>query len=83
MPGNTLAIQQEDRFVPAKAPEPKADGSDISSAKKAMASTLLGGILGYVNFDGGAADNTTSQAVAAADRAQGGITGSDQPRRSR
>ena len=67
MPGDTLAIQQEDRFVPAKAPEPKADGSDISSAKKAMPSTLLGGILGYVNFDAGAADNTTSQVVAAAD----------------
>ena len=57
-----------------KAPEPKAneyetkaDGLDTSSAKEAMPGTLLGGMLGYVNFDGGAADNTTSQVVAAAD----------------
>ena len=75
MPDDNLAIQQEDRFVHMKAPEPKAnadgtkaDGLDISSAEEALPGTLLGGMLGYVNFDGGAADNTTSQVVAAADR---------------
>jgi DNA helicase HerA-like ATPase len=74
MPDDNLAIQQEDRFVHMKAPEPKAnadgtkaDGLDISSAEEALPGTLLGGMLGYVNFDGGAADNTTSQVVAAAD----------------
>src|SRR6185503_1685814 len=66
MPGDTVAIQEEDIFLPMKAPErkanehkTKADGLDISSAEEAM--------LGYVNFDGGAADNTTSQVMASAD----------------
>lgn len=63
--------------------ETKADGLDISSAEEAlpppsagsatwrhgdtMQSTLFSGILGHVNFDGDAADNTTSAAMAAAD----------------
>jgi len=68
------AIQQEDRFVHMKAPAPKAnedktkaDGLGISGAEEALPGNLLGGMLGYVNFDGEAADNTTSQVVAAAD----------------
>jgi len=66
MPGDTVAIQEEDIFLPMKAPElkanehkTKADGLDISSAEEDL--------LGYVNFDGGAADNTTSQVMASAD----------------
>jgi DNA helicase HerA-like ATPase len=43
--------------------ETKADGLDISSAEEA----IFSGMLGHVTFDGGAADNTTSEAIAAAD----------------
>jgi uncharacterized protein len=74
MPDDTLTIQQEDRFDHMKAPEPKAnehetkaDDLDISSAEEDVQSTLFSGILGHVNFDGGAADNTTLEAMAAAD----------------
>jgi hypothetical protein len=77
MPDDNLAIQQEDRFDIIEAPEPrtnedetKADGLELLSAEHAdtIQSTMLGGILGHVNFDRGAADNTTSQAMASADR---------------
>jgi len=67
MPDDNPAIQQEDRFDHMKAPKPKADGLDISSTEEAMQNTLFSGMLGHVNFDGGAADNTTLEAVAAAD----------------
>ncbi len=63
------AIQQEDRVDPMEAPEPEAneDGPQISSAEEALQSTILSGMLGHVNFDGGAADNTTSEAMISAD----------------
>jgi DNA helicase HerA-like ATPase len=83
MPNDTPAIQPEDRFDRMIAPEPKANedetkagGLDLSSAEEAsprghadtMQSTLFSGMLGHVDFDGGAADNTTSQVMAAADQ---------------
>src|SRR4026209_2470405 len=75
MPDDNLAIQQEDRFDSIEAPEPqtneeetKAVGLKLLSAEEAIQSTMLSGILGYVNFDGGAADNTTLAAIASADR---------------
>ncbi len=63
------AIEQEDRIDPMEAPEPEAnaDGPQISSAEKAMQSPVLSAMLGHVNFDGGAADNTTSEAMISAD----------------
>ena len=83
MPDDNLAIQQEDRFDRMEAPEPKAnedetkaDGLELLSAEKASPwrhadtnqSTTLSGILGHVSFDGGGADNSTSKAMASADR---------------
>src|SRR5574341_2376113 len=79
MPYHNFAIQQEDRLDRMRALEPKAnedemkaDGLDISSApatisQAAVPSALFSGTLGHVNFDGRAADNTTSEAMAAAD----------------
>src|ERR1041385_5411691 len=67
-------IQQENAFDSMEAPEPKAnegqtktDGLGRSSAEESMPSTILSGVLGHVNFDGGAADNTTLEATASAD----------------
>ena len=75
MPDDHPAIQQEDRFDSIEALEPrtnegaaKADGLEPLSAEEAIQSTLLSGILGHVSFDGGAADNLTSEAMASADR---------------
>jgi hypothetical protein len=75
MADDNLAIQQEDRFDSIEAPEPKtnedetkADGLELLSAEEAIQSTMLSGILGHVNFDGRAAGNTTSEAMASADR---------------
>lgn len=55
----------------------KADGLGLSSAEDAgsktwhhadtIQSTFLSGVLGHVNFDGGAADNTTLEATASAE----------------
>jgi len=74
MPDDNLAIQQEDIFDSIEAPEPKAnedetkaDSLELSSAEEAIQSTMFSGMLGHVNFDGGAADNTTSEAIASAD----------------
>jgi hypothetical protein len=52
---------------PKKNNKSKADGLDISSAEESIQSTILSGMLGHVNFDGGAADNTTSEAMVSAD----------------
>jgi DNA helicase HerA-like ATPase len=77
MPDDNPAIQQEDWLDRIETPEPgtnedetKADGLELLSAEHAdtIQSTMLSGILGHVNFDRGAADNTTSQAIASADR---------------
>src|SRR5215475_16196972 len=74
MTDDTVVIQQADRFVRMKAVEPeanedetRADGRNISSSKEPKPGTLFSGVLGHVNFDGRAADNTTVEAVAAAD----------------
>ena len=74
MPDDTLAIQQEDTFNRVDPPElrinddeMKADGLELLSTQEASQSTLLGGILGHVNFDGDSADNTTLEAIASAD----------------
>jgi uncharacterized protein len=71
MTDDHVAIQQEDRFVPMKAARPKAnedetraDGLDIPRAEE----TIFSGRLGHVTFDGGAADNTTTQVMVAADQ---------------
>ena len=83
MTDDNLAIRQEVRFDPImEAPEPgtsetgtEADGLEIPGAGEASPrrhagtneSTPLDGILGYVNFDRGTADNTTLEAIASAD----------------
>jgi DNA helicase HerA-like ATPase len=74
MPDNNLAIQQEEIFDSIEAPEPMASEDDtkagdleLSSAEEPIQSTILSGMLGHVNFDGGAADNTTTEAMASAD----------------
>jgi uncharacterized protein len=74
MPGDNLAIQQEDGIESIEAPEAKmnedemkADGLDIVSAEEANQNSILRGMLGHVDFDRGAADNTTSAAMASAD----------------
>lgn len=74
MTDDNLAIQQEDSLDNIEAPEPgtnedemKADGRELLSAEETIQSTMLGGILGHVNFDGAAADNTTLEAMASAD----------------
>jgi DNA helicase HerA-like ATPase len=41
---------------------------DSSDAKKTIESTILSGVLGYVNFDSGVSDNTTSGAMVSAER---------------
>lgn len=74
MPNDNLVIQQEDRFESIEVPEQKTvetetkvEGSAISSVKETNQNSLLSGMLGHVNFDGKAADNTTSEAMAATD----------------
>src|SRR5262245_16383426 len=74
MPDNYPVTQQEAVFDSMEAPEPaaiedetKADVLDLSSAKEEVQSTLLSVTLGHVNFDGGGADNTTSEAMVSAD----------------
>jgi uncharacterized protein len=78
MPNDNLAIQQV-IFDSIEAPEPKADEDEtkadslkLSSApatipQEAMQGTMFSGMLGHVNFDGGAADNTTLEALISAD----------------
>lgn len=74
MPDHNPTIQQEDRSVDMKAPKPKAnedeaqaDALDISSTEAAMQSAHFNGILGHVNFDRGAEDNTILEVIATAD----------------
>ena len=74
MSDDNAVIQQEDLIDSIEAPEPKgnadetkADGLEPSSAEEAAQGDLLSGVLGHVDFDGAAADNTTSEAVVSAD----------------
>jgi DNA helicase HerA-like ATPase len=48
--------------------EQPEDTVDTSSAERTIESTLLSGVLGFVNFDGGISDNTTSGAMVSAER---------------
>ncbi|MFA4846232.1 MAG: ATP-binding protein [Patescibacteria group bacterium] len=41
---------------------------DTSNAEETIQGTLMSGVLGYVNFDGGVLDNTTSGAMVSAER---------------
>jgi DNA helicase HerA-like ATPase len=50
------------------ADEATAESLEIPNADEAIQSTVFSGILGHVNFDGKAADNTTSEAMVSADR---------------
>lgn len=65
MHDNTLAIQEEDRVERTDSAEPRANEAEM---KADGASTLLSGRLGHVNFDGAAANNTTSEAMAAVEQ---------------
>jgi uncharacterized protein len=67
MPDENLTTKQEDMFDGIEAPEPAAKEQD-PGAEECMQSPFLSGILGHVNFDGGAADNTTSEAMVLADQ---------------
>ena len=82
MPDNSPVIQQADMSDRIGTPElepnedeTKANGLDLSSVEEPAAwrpadpiqSTMLNGMLGHVTFDGGAADNTTSEVMASAD----------------
>jgi hypothetical protein len=60
MPDNNLALQQEDRVNSIKSFETTADDLNILNAN-------LSGMLGHVNFDGQAADNTISEAMISAE----------------
>jgi hypothetical protein len=69
MQADALAIQQEDGM---KAAEPmagtdEAKKDELSSADGTTQRTLLTDVLGHVNLDGAAADNTTLQAVISAE----------------
>jgi DNA helicase HerA-like ATPase len=74
MPDNNLAIPEEKMLDRIEIPElkvsedeTKPDALELSSADEAIQGTLLSGMLGHVIFDGDAADNTTSEAMASAD----------------
>jgi uncharacterized protein len=74
MPDSELTTLPEDTSENIEAPEPqtrederKADAMEFPEAEKAEQSTIQRGMLGRVNFDGGAADNTTSEAMVSAD----------------
>ena len=66
MPDDNLTTQQEDMFDGIEAPEPAVE--EDASVEEGIQTTLLSGILGHVNFDSGAADNTTSEAMVLADQ---------------
>ena len=82
MTEENLALGQEVRLDPMEVPEPGtsesgtgADGLELLSAGESsprrhadtMQGTPLNGILGYVSFDRGTADNTTLEAMASAE----------------
>jgi uncharacterized protein len=67
MSDDNLTTQKEDMFDGIEAPEPAPKEED-AVAEEGIQSPLLSGILGHVNFDGGAADNTTSEALVLADQ---------------
>ena len=66
MPDDNQALQQENRIDSIAALEPEVN-EDNTSVEEALQSTIFSGILGQVNFDGEAADNTTSEAMISED----------------
>ena len=66
MPDDNQALQQENRIDSIGALEPEVN-EDNKSVEEALQSTIFSGILGQVNFDGEAADNTTSEAMISED----------------
>ena len=66
MPDDNQALQQENRIDSIAALEPDVN-EDNKSVEEALQSTIFSGILGQVNFDGEAADNTTSEAMISED----------------
>ncbi len=54
--------------APVLEPEQAEETVDTSSAEQTIQSTILSGVLGYVNFDGGVSDNATSGAMVSAER---------------
>ncbi|MGE5377606.1 MAG: ATP-binding protein [Bacteroidota bacterium] len=75
MSDNSLTTQQEDLFDPIEVPGPqaneeetKADVLYVSSTEEATENTVFSGILGHVNIDGRAADNTTSEVMVSTDQ---------------
>ncbi len=66
MPDDNQALQQENRIDSISALEPEVN-EDNKSVEEALQSTIFSGILGQVNFDGEAADNTTSEAMISED----------------
>ncbi|MGE5462483.1 MAG: helicase HerA domain-containing protein, partial [Syntrophothermus sp.] len=74
-PGLEEALPQEERLERAEAAksqageeEAEADDLDLPVPDEAIQPTTPGLTLGYVNFDGGSADNTTLEAVISADQ---------------
>jgi DNA helicase HerA-like ATPase len=65
---NEVPENNEVPEVPQQETEPAESPVDTSSAEKTIEGTLLSGVLGYVNFDGGISDNTTSGALVSAER---------------
>jgi uncharacterized protein len=74
MSEDNTVVQQEEMLDEIEIPEPtacpdeaKADRQELALAGAADHSSIFSGVLGHVNFDGEAADNTTSQAMVLAD----------------
>jgi DNA helicase HerA-like ATPase len=75
MADDILTIQEEEMVDRMIAPEQQAgkNGSspsalELSNAKATVQNSLLSGVLGHVTLDGAAANNTTAEAMAAADQ---------------
>jgi uncharacterized protein len=64
-----LVMEQEEISEGLKAPAAQADENEVIQADgEDIPSTVFSGVLGHVNFDGEAADNTTLEAVVASDQ---------------
>ncbi|HWR83981.1 MAG TPA: ATP-binding protein [Candidatus Deferrimicrobium sp.] len=65
---NEVPDNNEATEVPQQEAETASSSVDTSSAEQIIQSTILSGVLGFVNFDGGVLDNTTSGAMVSAER---------------
>ena len=67
---NQNEILETNEASEAQAPEAEEpeEAVDTAGAEQTIQSTILSGVLGYVNFDGGVSDNTTSGAMVSAER---------------